>query len=279
MQVSQTVHQIGSRIFRSGSITYYYSSLFFPKTVRRDVFLFYAFVRTADDFVDQLPQDRRGFARFRAETEVALSHEQAPSDPVIQGLMAVVDQYEIPSDWIMAFLDAMEADLTTDTYERFSDLEQYMYGSAEVIGLVMARIMQLPVESYQTAQLQGKAMQLINFIRDIQEDISLRRQYIPSEDLKQFGIDRLDEPEIASTAKFAQLVRFEVARYYALQEQAAQGYAFLPRSYRIPVQTAASMYQWTADQIRTNPAIIFDRKVKPHPLQVIRSAITHSIRS
>ena len=51
--------------FRQGSKTYFNSTRFFPEPVRSDVFLLYGFVRTADDFVDAVPQDRNGFERFR----------------------------------------------------------------------------------------------------------------------------------------------------------------------------------------------------------------------
>jgi len=149
------------RTFQRGSKTYFNSSLFFPKEVRDRVFTLYAFVRRADDFVDAQPQDRDGFYRFRLYAEKALGihlpHLGAPVVPVETeaGLPSPEDQAVIEAyaelgrrlgfdpAWTVAFLDAMEADLTRSRYDSLEACLSYMYGSAEVIGLFMSRCMEL----------------------------------------------------------------------------------------------------------------------------------------
>jgi phytoene synthase len=262
------IRAIARNIFKKGSTTYYYSSLFFPASIRHAVFTFYAYVRVADDLVDSIPQNISGFEDFCKESSTAFKNKPA-HNKIILAFRDVTKEYDIPYKWIESFLKAMRADTQKSTYKKFKELEEYMYGSAEVIGLVMAKILKLPKESYQYAQLQGKAMQLINFIRDVDEDIKLGRTYIPLEDLNKFGLKDLNIQTDQEKEAFSNLIKFEIKRYRNIQKQAEKGYQFMPITVLIPVKTAADIYNWTADEIEKNPLIVFERKVKPNPAHVL----------
>lgn len=249
-------------IFKSGSTTYYYSSLLFPAEKRQEITRLYAFVRTADNFVDQIPQHNKDFADFEQETLDGLKGKEV-KNPIIKSFLELAREKHFEDEWIMAFLNAMKADLSIHTYDTFSALETYMYGSAEVIGLMMARIMELPEESLHAAQKLGKAMQIINFVRDIQEDSSLGRRYIPTEDLQKFGLHNFELKTAQDRQQFSELITFEITRYLDILKEAEEGFRFIPRQYLIPIKTASDMYKWTAREILKNPFIIFDKKVKP----------------
>ncbi|MFA9289202.1 MAG: phytoene/squalene synthase family protein [Weeksellaceae bacterium] len=256
------------QIFSKASTTYYNASRFFPAEIREDVYTLYAFVRTADDFVDAIPAAKSGFMNYKKEALAALSKGKS-DNPIINDFVELYNRKKFKKEWVESFLAAMEADLTINTYATMKDLEGYMYGSAEVIGLFMSAIMELPVKAYPAARMQGRAMQLINFIRDIREDQELDRVYLPQADMKKFKISRVRPITEEDELKFAELVRFEIERYYEIQAKATAGYEYIPRRYRISVKTAADIYTWTAKQIYKNPMIVFEKKVKPHKLQVI----------
>ena len=260
MRIDKTINQI----FKQGSIVYYYSSLFFPKEVKADVFALYSFVRTADNFVDAIPQQTTEFADFFKMTRQALTGEKV-ANFVINSYMQVHRRHEIKDAWLIAFMRSMEMDLSINSYQTFADLEEYIYGSADVIGLMMAKIMNLPQQSYHTAQKLGKAMQFLNFIRDIREDLALGRVYLPQADLAEYKINHLTR----DTPYVAELIRYEVNRYYHIQKEAEAGYQYLPDKYLYPIKTAADMYLWTARKIESNPLIVFDKKVKPKKWQVV----------
>lgn len=250
------------KIFKNASSTYYYASLLFPKDVRDDVFTLYAFVRTADDLVDSIPQKNKEFHEFRRQVNRAFAGKKV-DNRIIANFFSLHKKKNFKREWTESFLDAMESDLKTPTYETFKALEKYMYGSAEVIGLYMAAIMDLPQESYETARLQGKAMQLINFIRDVSEDTEMGRQYIPTEDLKKFNLNSLEIKTEQQKQQFSKLIRFEIDRYRRIQREARDGYSYIRKTNRIPIQTAASLYAWTAERIYENPLVVFEKKVKP----------------
>jgi len=181
------------RIFKQGSKTYFYSSVFFPPDVKEDVFRLYSFVRKADDYVDSVPQQKQEFYRFRELYNRAQEGEKT-GDVVIDGFSELMLKRGFDPAWVEAFLNSMEADLYISSYETIDALKVYLYGSAEAVGLMMAKIMGLNDESHIYARLLGRAMQYINFIRDIQEDLTMGRSYFPQVEYRSCGLSSL-EPE------------------------------------------------------------------------------------
>lgn len=263
--------QTATNIFKRASITYYYSSLFFPANVAKEVADFYAFVRTADDFVDQQPSDGAGFTVFCETYLQAFRDGFLTGDVIIDAFLELQRKYDIPVGWIQAFFWSMASDIDHQPIETRTDILKYMYGSAEIIGLCLAKILGLPEASYPAARMQGRAMQYINIIRDIAEDRYLQRSYIPADILASFGFTELS-PEIAqqSSARFKALIRQEIQRYRMWQQQADQGYRYIPYRYRVPIRTATRAYEWTAEEIYRNPMIVWQKKVKPKPMRVVR---------
>jgi len=251
------------RIFKEGSTTYYYSSLAFPRSVREDVTTLYAFVRTADDFIDTVPQQEERFRSFREDTLQAFDGEPA-DDPVIDAFVQLCQENNIEQDWVEAFLRSMAMDLEKETYQTINDLNEYMYGSAEVIGLMMCQLLGVDEQAHEPARMQGRAMQYINFLRDIEEDNGLGRQYVPQDILERYRLTDLSEGTTKdNTEAFRQMMRDEIDRYRDWQDQADTGYSHLPLRARIPVRTAARLYRWTAREIHDDPLIVYRRKVKP----------------
>jgi len=254
------ISDIHYETFKRGSKTYFNSSLFFPKSVRAGVFVLYGFVRTADNFVDDVPADAEGFRRFRELYHGAL-RGRGTQDPIIDSFVELHRRKRFDPRWAEAFLHSMEMDLHKKAYDRLEETLEYIYGSAEVIGLFMARIMDLPEEADAPACMLGRSMQYINFIRDIDEDLELGRRYLPLEDTGLASLDRQSaekQPEA-----FERFVRHHLEYYGGWQKEAERGFPLIPRRYRIPIKTASDMYNWTAEQIAGNPAVVFARKVKP----------------
>jgi len=276
-------------IFRQASTTYYWSSRFFPKAVRNDVFKLYSFVRTADDYVDAQPQKRAAFRQLRRRWEQVLDDPHgAPgiddrdelTERVIKNMYEVYNAYGFDAAWVTSFLNAMQADLDGKTYATLEDTLWYVHGSAEVIGLMMAKILNLSPEAYEAARLQGRAMQWINFIRDIREDYAFGRQYFPEEDLRMFGLPDLSPDTVRQQkAAFKKFVAFELGRYHEWQKEAALGFKHIPRRPRIALRTAVDMYDWTGAIIAARPHIVLETQVKPSKRRVLRQGFIRIVRN
>lgn len=265
-----------ANIFKAGSKTYYYSSLFFPPQLRANVSTLYEFVRTVDDLVDQIPQKATEFYLFKQMTLHHYQQKTIAQNSIIANFIQLANDYTFDPAWTEAFFNSMEADLSIKKYQSYADLQKYIHGSAEVIGLMMSKLMDLPKESYPFAQKLGEGMQFINFVRDIQEDLDLGRQYMPQNDLNKFSISHLP-PQKHEIERFKQFIRLEIDRFMIIIQQGKKGFRYIPRTYRIPIQTATQMYEWTAQEILKDPMIVFKKKVKPSIIRIVVQLMINSI--
>lgn len=263
-------------IFKKGSKTYFNSSLFFPPDVRQDVFVLYGFVRTADDFVDAVPQDAAGFSAFVDRYRRAAAGEET-GDPVIDTFLELARRRDFDDAWTEAFLASMEMDLTKRTHETIDETLHYIYGSAEVIGLYMAQILDLSPESHDAAMMLGRAMQFINFIRDIDEDNGFGRTYLP---ISETALPDLTwETTSRHPEEFRSFIRAQLERYRAWQSRAEAGFHYIPKRYLVPIKTASEMYNWTGRVIAANPFVVYRRKVKPSRPRILLEVLQNAVHS
>ena len=262
-------------VFQSGSTTYFNSSLFFPPGLRRDVFILYGFVRTADDFVDELPQDADGFRAFCRGWERCEGGERR-GDAIIDDFVELSRRRGFESSWTRAFLASMAMDLEGPAFDELDETLAYIYGSAEVIGLFMSRIMGLPDEALPHARMLGRAMQYINFLRDIPEDTGLGRRYLP---LGASGLGGLSEQEARERPEdFRRWFRGHSYLYRRWHAEAFKGYGYIPRRFLLPIRTAEDMYLWTAATLEADPMMVFRRKVKPRRRRIVGKMATNLVR-
>ncbi len=164
----------------------------FDLKYRMPIYAIYGFVRFADEIVDTFHgYDKANLlTRFRNETYLAIA-DKVSLNPVLHAFQEVVHQYSIEQELIDAFLDSMEMDLHFSKYQD-SLYKQYIYGSAEVVGLMCLRVFTVGNDAeYQrlkaSAQALGSAFQKINFLRDMKSDFAERgRVYFPGVDFLHF---------------------------------------------------------------------------------------------
>lgn len=274
MRTNKTIYSI----FKKGSKTYFYSTIFFPKTVRRDVFILYSFLRKADDYVDSIPQDVEGFYRFK-ENYLEAKKGVIVDDVVINSFVQLAHRRNFKNEWVDAFLNSMEMDIYKSSYQNMEELLIYLYGSSEVVGLFMASIMDLHPDSFIAARHLGRAMQYINFIRDISEDLGLGRTYFPQDDMDAYGIESLEEDHNRlNQENFKSFIKKQIKTYYTWQIEAEKGFNYIPSRYLIPIKTASDMYWWTAKKIEKDPFLVYKTKVKPSIPKIVSNVFYNSLR-
>ncbi len=272
--VNQTIYSI----FKHGSKTYFYTSLFFPDEIKEDVFILYSFVRKADNYVDVIPQRKEDFFAFKSRFRQAINGGST-GDIVVDSFAELLRRKNIETEWAEAFLKSMEFDLMKKNYKTINELKEYLYGSAEVIGLMMAKIMNLPKASYSAARYLGRAMQYANFIRDIPEDLILGRTYFPQEDFERYNLASLHYTLTKEyPSQFSQFVQNQIARYFCWQEKAEKGFVFIFKKFLVPVKTASDMYKWTMVQINKNPFLVYEKKVKPSISRIVLQIAYNTLR-
>lgn len=181
----KTNYRCARLITRAYSTSFSMGIMAFGSALRDPIYGIYAYVRYADEIVDTFHDYNKPdlFVRFREETWKAID-ERISLNPVLDAFQNVVNTYHIDREVIDAFLDSMEMDLDQRTYnpESYSD---YIYGSAEVVGLMCLRVFvngneALYRELVGPARSLGAAFQKVNFLRDMKDDFENRgRTYFP----------------------------------------------------------------------------------------------------
>lgn len=162
------------------------------KKYRNAIYGIYGYVRFADEIVDTFLEHNQAeiFERFKEDTRLALE-QKVSSNPIIHAFQNVVHEYKIGQHLIDAFLYSMEMDLYKKEFTSY-DFNRYVYGSAEVVGLMCLRVFYKDDdEGYQRlvypARKLGHAFQVVNFLRDVKSDFEERgRIYFPDVNFEEF---------------------------------------------------------------------------------------------
>jgi phytoene synthase len=243
--------------------TYYLASLLLPPAKRPHVWALYGFARYADEFVDSFSDpDPDALLSWGADFLDALSGGERPDDPAALAMINTMRRWAIPRAHVEAFLESMQMDITVTSYPTYADLEQYMYGSAAVIGLQMLPILEpLTPEAAARARALGEAFQMSNFIRDVGEDLKRGRVYLPQEDLDTFGVTRAALQRGIVTPLIRELLRFEIERTRALYAFAEPGIEMLHPTSRDCVRTAFTLYSEILDAVERAGYQVLTRRV------------------
>lgn len=189
----RTCAECSSLITRRYSTSFSLGIKMFHPRFRGPIYGIYGFVRFADEIVDTFHDYPKAslFERFREDTWRAVE-EGISLNPVLHSFQHVVRKYKIDKELIEAFLNSMEMDLTESAYDP-EGYNEYIYGSAEVVGLMCLRVFCEGNDAeYQrlksSARRLGAAFQKINFLRDIKSDHEERgRVYFPGVDFSRFS--------------------------------------------------------------------------------------------
>ena len=273
--VEKTQVARGKRIQRRTGKTFHVATRLLPERIRHPTYVLYGFFRIADEVVDA--EDTGPPDEQRAELDrlrrAALGDKET-DDPVLEAFAAVREEHGIPDEDVHAFIDAMAADIDTDRYETYEQLESYMDGSAAAVGRMMTAIMELDAEAEAKALPHatklGEAFQMTNFIRDVREDVVERdRVYLPMETLRRHDVSEEQILDLEFDDDVAAAVREELARTERLYEEGVAGIKYLPEDCQLAVLLAAVLYadhhrlirSLGYDTVSTTPELSFVRKI------------------
>lgn len=248
------------KVLKTHSTSFFIVTRFLPKFMRDEVELVYGSVRFPDEIVDSfdIKNDEKKvlLSNWRNKYRLALesgSFEDSINKDVpilLAGFTEVVKKYSIPSSYYESFLDAMELDVEPRNFENTDDLiDNYVYGSAIVVGYFLAYVYGSSQndnfkETLKSSKELGIALQLTNFIRDINEDLKRGRIYIPKTILKNNGIELKNYANnVNQNTTSINSARMELAsianKYYKESEKGIE--SFSPDS-RVAIKACIELY-------------------------------------
>lgn len=210
-------------------------------SIRTDVYNIYGFVRYADEIVDSFQDYNKELLLNRFEEEYYFSLKEGISlNPIINSFIRTVKKYNITDDMVGAFLKSMRLDLTKSDYSTQEEYEEYIYGSADVVGLMCLKIFvggdnKKYEELKSSAMSLGTAFQKVNFLRDLKDDYeALNRSYFPNVNLSELNSD--------DKATIVKEIEADFAKAY-------EGIVKLPEEARLGVYTAYIYYKKLLNKI------------------------------
>ena len=185
-------------------------------------------------------------------------------DPTLNAIVVMFHKFGIPVADGESFLRSMFLDRDKARYADYKELEEYMYGSAGVIGLMVTRIVGYSSDTaFPHALKLGYAFQLTNFLRDIREDYEeLGRIYIPQDELERFGLSERDIAFRVQDQRFVDFMNFQIARNRRIYREALPGIKLLHWRGRLAVRIAYVLYKAILLEIERANYNVFAARVR-----------------
>lgn len=229
--------------------SFFFATQFFPAESRLGIYGIYAFARIPDEIVDDPDKGSREevlrkLEGWRAEWLSAMA-ANGSDDELMNAIVHTFQKFNIPVSEGEAFLKSMFMDEDKFEYANYAELEEYMYGSAGVIGLMVTRIVGFSGEmAFPHAVKLGYAFQLTNFLRDIREDYEeLGRVYMPQDELRQFGLTSGDISRRVYDQRFVDFMKFQIERNRRVYAEARAGIPMLDWRGRLAVRVSYVLYK------------------------------------
>ncbi|WP_370478114.1 phytoene/squalene synthase family protein [Tamlana flava] len=225
------------------------------KSIRNDIYNIYGFVRFADEIVDSFHDYDKEFLfnRFSDDLELALKNKIS-LNPILNAFQYTFHQYNIDKSLVDAFMASMRLDLHKTKYLNEKEFKAYIYGSADVVGLMCLKVfVKGDIKKYyelkETAMALGSAFQKVNFLRDLKADFEgLDRTYFPNTDLK--NLDESSKQDIINDIE-------------ADFEKGLSGIKKLPIEAKFGVFMAYRYYRQLLKKLKKTPALkIKDSRIR-----------------
>ena len=243
-KVSQDCSEI---VIKEYSTSFYRATELLSKSIRNDIFNIYGFVRFTDEIVDTFHDYPKKQLLDEFEKELWSSIENKISlNPILNSFQDTVNKYDIDLSLIKSFMKSMRMDLDIRRYKNRKDYKEYIYGSADVVGLMCLKVfVSGSKKEYNKlkpyAMSLGSAFQKVNFLRDMKSDQEiLNRVYFPNINMQNF--DEYTKETIIN----------EIEKDF---EHAIKGIVKLPKKAKFGVYIAYRYYNKLLKKLKRTPSI------------------------
>ncbi len=272
------------RVTQLSSSNFYHAFRLLSRDKHNALCALYAFCRFVDDIADgdTVPEEednRQGKeaqisqSLSRWNEELTLCYRGTPSHPISKALADAIRSFPIKKEHLAGIIDGVGMDLSQVRYATFSDLYEYCYRVASLVGLVCIEIFGYRSETARDYAVNlGIAFQLTNIIRDVGEDARRGRIYLPLEDLRRFGCTESMLLKEKYDAAFVDLMKYQSAR---ANEYYSKALSFLAPADRRSLMASEAMrliYQRLLKEIELVSFSVFDRRVALSGLRKISLA-------
>jgi phytoene synthase len=259
----------GRRSLMARKTSFYYAFLVLPAEQRKAIIAVWDFCRAVDDAVDERGHDaREAICSWRQE--LARCYEGAVPE-TLQGrrLQPYISRFDLPRDAFADVIDGVAMDLDTNRYQTFDELFEYCRRVASAVGLICIRIFGCrDPKARDYAVNLGVALQLTNIVRDIKDDLTRGRVYLPLDDLAAAGCSVEDLAAGRMTPAVRQLIAFECRRARDYYQRAVADRPEQDRRRLLAAEIMRAVYFETLRRVERRNYDVFSGPVRPaRPIQ------------
>jgi len=254
--------------------SFYFAAKFLPRRKQKAVYPIYAFCRTVDDEIDEtaeINQSEAVLAVQNRENKLKNIYEKSEVDEqestndgqnfILTAWRDILKTYKIPQNLPLELIRGVLMDTENKRYETFDGLYVYCYRVASTVGLMSSEILGYSDEkALEYAEAMGIGMQLTNILRDVKEDASMGRIYLPQEDLRRFDVSERQIFAGKMSGNFAEMMKFQVCRARDFYRKGEKGIALLEKDSRFTVLLASRIYAKILDEIERQNYDVFKKR-------------------
>ncbi len=252
-----------AELTRQHSKTFSLASSLLPRSKCQAARALYAFCRTSDDIVDLAHSEQASspLGRLDEWREQALSDCEDEEDLLLLAWADTQTNYHIPRLYAEQLIDGVARDLNQTRYATFEELTSYCYGVASTVGLMSMHIIGYAgPEAIPYAVKLGVALQLTNILRDVAEDWSAGRLYLPQDELAAFDLTEADIDAGEVDDRWRAFMRFQIGRVRQIYAASLPGVALLHQDGRFAIGAAAELYLGILEDIEAHDMDVFSRR-------------------
>lgn len=250
---------------RSAGSNFVWALWMLPAPSRRAMHALYAFARHTDDLADENGKSSatrtQDLQAWKAALEAALAGD--PRGPILPALADAVAAYAVPPEHLRELISGVMRDLSPPNYGTFEELEEYCHLVASSVGLAC-----LPIwgcrdkRAVAPARACGLAFQLTNILRDLREDATLGRCYLPREDFAACGYSWEELQTGENELAFDQLMRIQITRAWDAYNRAAETEKYLEGGPRRLFRAMFGTYRGLLERIAAEPAQVLRGRLR-----------------
>jgi phytoene synthase len=267
MTTVETAYAEVERLTRARARNFAYGIMLLPKAKRRAIAAIYAFAREVDDIADD-PSLEDGAKRERLEALRAGLESGASTSAMFVALADARRRFQIPGEALHDLIDGGLQDTQQVRYASFDELQGYCRRVAGAVGVACVAV--YGARERQRAETLGVALQLINIIRDVAEDWTLGRVYLPQDELARFGVSEEDIAAGRCSPEWRALMAHQAKRARAHLAEGRTLLSRLDRRSSACVAAFANLYAETLDRIEKSGFDVFGAPPQLSPLTKLR---------
>jgi phytoene synthase len=268
---------------------------FLPKRKRRAVYAAYAYCRVADDIADEEDEVDESTSRQVVEglsvihsktrrlddwsTELDRAYAGSPTHPITIALADALQHFAVPKSAFLALIDGCRQDMVKTRYATFAELLQYCELVASSISDISLAIFGYRRDSaIEHGRSLATALQLTNVTRDIGDDLTRDRVYLPADELRRFGVTEEELFARAENERVRNLIEFQIARAEQYFRDAEPLLRELDFDARFPTLLMGGVYATVLAALRKDPLVAVRKRLSLSPLQKVLVVGTRVLR-